>query len=210
MTPLVSVILLTIGRAHLPTTLASIRDQAPPEACEILCVGDTHGTRWADALAPVPALCRDYQATYLPCDGGLHHYGCPQRTAGQVQARGAWIAYVQDDAHWTPGAWTAIQQSLAVVSPGPRLFRVRTWQPSRARGDEWCTIWDTPVLVQNNVDGDALVVPNRPDQLAPWPATHYASDYDAIAATVALWRGQVRWEPFVLVEGSPHVSGALP
>lgn len=209
--PLLTVVVMTIGRANLAATLASVREQAPASDCELLVIGDIHAGAWVQALGPVPRLCAQYQARYLPFDGGVNHYGCPQRTYGQAKARGAWIAYLQDDALWADGAWAAIQSSIASHPPSPRLFRVETWQPSRvARGLEprW-TIWREPTLAEGNVDGDALVVPNVQDQLAPWPTTHYASDFDAIAATVALWRGAVQWEPFVLVQGTPHVSAGL-
>lgn len=209
--PLLTVVCMTIGRTHVAESLRSIRTQAPAADCEILCVGDSHGRRWTDALDMLPALCGQYQALYREHDGGINHYGCPQRTVGQRYARGAWIAYLQDDAELNVGAWDAIQESIAAAPPGPRLFRVETWQPSRAAQglNPWWTIWQGPRLVEGNVDGDALVVPNKPDQLAPWPTTHYASDFDAIAATVALWRGDVRWEPFVLVRGTPHCSASL-
>jgi hypothetical protein len=176
--PLLTVIVPTIGRHALATTLGSVRAQAPPAEVELLVVGDTHRETYAPALETVPWVCDQYQATYAPWDGGRHCYGQPQRQRGQELATGHWLAWLQDDDCWLPDALAAIRPYLRLARP--LLFRAAT----RHGG----IVWRTTELVEGNVDANCLVVPNVPARLGRW-MPHYAGDYDMIYETAQLWSG---------------------
>lgn len=194
-TPLLTVIVPTIGRLSLAATLRSIRSQAPAEALEILVVGDTHGSLFAGPLAAVPVLAGDYDAHYFSHDGGLHCVGHPQRQAGMTQARGAWLAFSQDDNVWLPGAWTALFDTLNDTHDHhPYLFRVNTRQAG--------VVWARPFLALGNADADGMVVPNDPSRLGTWEL-HYAGDYDFLAATVTAYGGALTYAEPVLVAYRP-------
>lgn len=192
--PLCSVVVPTIGRQSLARTLESIRQQVGRQEAEIVVVADTHAGTHLAALLPVPALCAAYHARYVPHDGGLHAWGQPQRNHGQAVARGAWLAFSQDDGAWLPGAWAAIHGSIGdpVGERCPRLFQVSP-RPG-------LVVWDSRQLDAGHVDADCLVVPNRPARLGMW-TPEYTGDAAMIAETVGLWQGQVRFEPALIARG---------
>lgn len=189
--PWASVIVPTCGRDTLARTLRSIRCQAPAADVEILCVGDTYQADFVEALGAVPALCAQYGARYLAHDGGVHAWGHPQRAFGEQQATGAWLLWSQDDDGFTPGAFAAIRAELA-GPPGPRLFRLHTWQAG--------TVWREPVLQLANIDAGCLCVPNVPARLGRWEPS-YNGDYAMIAETCARWGGTPRWCEAVIAVG---------
>jgi hypothetical protein len=196
--PLLSVICPTIGRATLPRTLASIREQAPQSEAELIVVGDTHAGTYRDALARVPLVCAMYGARYLELAGAGHCVGQMQRQYGMQQARGEWLAFSQDDGRWNPGAWDAIRFSLGQGELCPRLFRVEV-RPG-------FTVWKRAErLAEGEIDADGLVCRNDPARLGTW-GLRQAGDYDMIAVTVALWGGQAQWEPFVIAQGRPDAE----
>jgi hypothetical protein len=188
-TPLLSVIVPSCGRPGLARTLASIRAQAPAAVLELLVVGDTHQGTFAADLARVPAVCAEYEACYVPFDGGVHAWGQPQRQAGIRVATGDWLLWSQDDQVLTPGALDAIRASIDGAPAAPRLFRVET----RHGG----TVWREPVLAYGDCDADGICVPRVPERLGQW-TPHYAGDWDFIRETVALWDGQCVFEPCLL------------
>ena len=196
-TPWLSVICPTIGRDTLARTLRSVRRQAPPAAVEVLVVGDTHAGTWAEALTPVPLLCAQYGARYLPHDGGAHCVGHPQREYGATQARGRWLLWTQDDSILLPGAVAAIQTAVQDGPRGPYLFRAHTWQVG--------TIWVDRALRLTNVDADMLCSPNEPARLGAW-AREYAGDFAMIRDTVALWGGEAQWHETVISHGRPKLG----
>lgn len=193
MAPWLSIIVPTIGRSTLPALLASIRRQAPPDAAEVLVIGDTYGDRWGAQLAPVPALCADFACDYLPYGDEAHAWGHPQRNFGAEQARGAWLWWLQDDDTLTADAYAAV----ASVQTGPRLphlFRVATWQAG--------VVWRDPRLLLGNVDADGLVAPREAGKVGYWPP-EYNGDFRAIWDTIGKWDGAHVWHPAIIACGRP-------
>jgi hypothetical protein len=191
--PLLSVIIPTCGRDTLERTLRSMRCQAPARDLQLLVIADTHAGTHLAALDTVPALCARYEAICDGYDGGQHCVGQPQRNYGMTRADGAWLAFSQDDAAWTLGAWDAIAASIARPPRCPRLFRVQTWQAGVVPRVERVRL--------ANVDADCIVVPNVPNRLGLW-GLEYCGDFTFIRDTVLLW-GQVVWEPQVIALGRP-------
>jgi hypothetical protein len=191
--PRVTCIIPTIGRDTLERTLKSMRSQAPARDLQLLVIADTHAGTHLAALDGVPDLCQQYDAICEGFDGGQHCVGQPQRDYGMTQASGRWLAFSQDDAAWTVGAWDAIRASITQPPRCPRLFRVQTWQAGIVPRVE--------VLRLGNVDADCIVVPNVPNLLGKW-GLEYNGDFTFIQDTVLLW-GQVVWEPQVIALGRP-------
>ena len=98
-TPLLSVIVPTVGRPSLARTVRSLLKQGDWLPWEAILVGDTHapsggpGT-WAQQLPTARALAAtDPRLSYVEHDGGIHMVGHPQRNHGygskeQGSARG--------------------------------------------------------------------------------------------------------------------------
>lgn len=189
--PWASVIIPTTGRDTLERTLRSVRCQSSAAEVEVLCIGDSHGDTWTAPLADVPALCARYDVRYLAHDGGLHAWGHPQRDYGATQAMGAWLLWLQDDDAYTPGAFAAIEAAVQ-GPPGPRLFRVHTWQAG--------LIWRTPTLALGNIDADCLCAPRDLGKLGRWEPT-YNGDFTMIAETCERWGGTPQWCDAVIAIG---------
>jgi hypothetical protein len=193
--PLLTVIVPTIGRPTLARTLASIRDQAPALDCEILVVGDTHGSLFAGPLVAVPALAAEYGASYVGHDGGCHMVGHPQRAYGATRARGQWLLWSQDDNVLLPGAWAALRRALTSGPRLPHLFRVRT--------RFGYIVWDERGnLGEGRVDADCIAAPNDPPRLGTW-ALRYAGDQTFISETVAAYAGHAVWAEPLIADSRP-------
>jgi hypothetical protein len=197
MTPLLTVILPTLGRPTLEAAVQSVRQQLPPACCEILLVMDTHPSHTTRDEARVHAVAAQYTCRVEAYDGGVACYGHPQRNYGMTRAQGTWLAFLQDDDCWLPGAGAAIMQSCLRPPQAPRLFRTDTWQAG--------VVWRTPELVVGNIDADCIVTPNVAGRLGWWQL-RYEGDFDFIQQTCTCW-GQCIWETEVIAVGRPHARG---
>lgn len=207
MLPILSVIVPTIGRSTLDRMLASIRHGSLDEEyinadrIEILVIGDCHiGAEPIESnLEYAAAVSKQYDARYVEYDGGIHCFGHPQRNYGQSIAIGRWLAWLQDDDVWTPGAVDEILKSIDVSDDNvnnlvPRIFRTQTWQAG--------VVWKDQAIREANVDADCIVALNYPDRLGEW-INRYCGDFDFIQQTCKLWDNQVKWEEFVIAVGRP-------
>jgi glycosyltransferase involved in cell wall biosynthesis len=181
--PLLSIIIPSIGRPGLRSTVASIEQQADKACCEVLIVADTHSGPIDGLESYVSSLGPRYR--YLEHDGGLHMVGHPQRNYGMTQARGAFLHFMADDDIYAP---RALRFMLAAIDeqdePMPILFRVDTWQAG--------VVWRVRELVEGNIDAECIVVPNVPSRLGVW-TPRYPGDFDFIEETVNRWGG-AQWE----------------
>ncbi len=172
MRPLLSVVVPSIGKPGLESTLRSVRLQDGGDDVEVVVVGDT-----LDAPLPhVETLAMRYGACYLPHAGTRHCWGQEQRQAGMEHASGRWLAFLADDDIWRPGALDAIRPLLLASRSRPLLFRVQHWVGR--------LIWDIPALVQGHVDANCIVAPNDPTRLGTW-GLRYEGDFDFISGTAA-------------------------
>lgn len=133
----------TVGRPSLITTLNSI-ECWPGD--EILLVGN--GFR-----------VRDARVRYVDCPPG-GDYGHSERNFAQKQARGRYIAHIDDDDVYTPGH-RALMQDVIDKTPGrPALFRMRA--------PNGITLWRDPKIYCGNVGTPMMLLPNEPEKFSVW------------------------------------------
>lgn len=192
-------------------TLRSIARQETRQGDLVLVVGDIHSMDLPDVAEIVRGFdnetLRGYQTgnidgaryRYLPYDGQVHDWGHSQLNHGIASAPfGSWIMCQDDDDVYLPGAFRAIRGTIeqyavdAILSP--LMFRfLAPWREETGRTRQ--VIWKTPELIQDNVGGHCLVVPNRPGMVGKY-TSRYAGDYDWIVDTLKRWEtiGQpARW-----------------
>ena len=113
--PLVSVVVPTYRRAaFLAETVTSVLDQTVAADLEVIVVED--GSREApDALAKHAGK---FEYLWQPNQGvGV------ARNAGAARARGAWVAFIDDDDLWCP---EKIERQLALAARNPEMGLVHT------------------------------------------------------------------------------------
>jgi glycosyltransferase involved in cell wall biosynthesis len=199
MTPTLSIVTPTQGRATLERMIASGRDQLLP-GDEWLIVVDSfewHYTllQWGTGGDPAIRL--------LSHDAGKHDFGHSQINYGMAEARGDWLVHMDDDDVFMPGALAAIRAAIvALPVPCPLLFRFiapwgqTLWQPQdRDRG----------TVREGAIGGHCLVHPNAPGKIGQF-TPRYEGDYDAIRETIDLWGGRVEWVDAVIARCRPKES----
>jgi glycosyltransferase involved in cell wall biosynthesis len=166
----ISFIVPTIGRASLAQTLASIELYAFDE---LIVVG--------------PAAVLDPRAQYLDCQPA-NDWGATERVLGMAAATQPYLAFMDDDDVYAPGARRLMQRALADTPDRPVLFRLQ--YPDGRR------LWDDPALRVGNVSTQMMLIPNDPGRLGDWRSHRRESDYDFLAssrwtATDFVWRTDV-------------------
>lgn len=178
----VSIIIATMARPSLATTLASIAAEILPDD-EVIVIGDGRQ----------PAAAEMFCATGLPgfyLDGPAgHEWGHPQRNCAMPLASNELLAFMDDDDVYLPGAFAAIRAS---DPDALNVFRMRT--PKK-------TLWQTRQLAMGNLSTQMLVVPNRPQSLGEW-GLRYQGDFDFATGTAARL-GRVHWHETIIASYRP-------
>lgn len=141
---MISFIVPTVGRASLSDALASI-ETWPGD--EILVVG------------ALPLDAKDARPRYVACPPG-HDWGCTERTRGLALATQPYLAFLDDDDTYAPGARRLLQAAIEATPDRPRLFR--------AVYPNGFAIWREPALVCGNVSTQMMLIPNRPEWYGRW------------------------------------------
>jgi glycosyltransferase involved in cell wall biosynthesis len=181
-TPTLSIVSPTQGRATLERTIASGRDQLLP-GDEWIVVIDDHEMASQVVIDNIER--RIERACGPACvvmthDAGRHDWGHSQSNYGISVAQGDWLVFQDDDDTFTPGALAAIRRTIGQLpSARPLLFRFR------ARWGQliWAQIGD---LRQGRIGGHCLVIPRLPGLIGRF-GTRYEGDHDMILSTLALW-----------------------
>lgn len=167
---MISFIVPTIGRPSLRQTLASIETR---DDDEILVIGQ------------IPDVA-DERPVYIDCHSG-HDWGCKERTIGLEMATQPYLAFIDDDDVYLPGARQLMAEAIARWPDRPVLFRMR--YPNGA------ILWRDPVLRCGNVSTAQILIPNDRMKLGAW-TTRREGDYDFLASMQwpvdqIVWRTEV-------------------
>lgn len=150
---MISFIVPTTGlRGSLPATLASIELHATDE---ILVVGPHPGP--------------DSRVRHIPCPSA-HDWGATERTLGISEARGAYLAFMDDDDVYVPGHRALMAQMIADYPKRPALFRMQ--YPT---GEH---LWVEPTVRMGNVSTQMMLLPNDPTRLGSWMSGRRECDFD--------------------------------
>lgn len=154
---MISFIVPTVGRASLEATLASITC-LPGD--EVLVIGEV-------------ASVSDPRARLLRCRRG-DDWGAKERTLGIAAARGSYLAFMDDDDIYLPGARDAMERAIRAAHGRPTLFRMR--YPSGRM------LWSEPALRCGNVSTQMMLIPNDPARLGRW-SQRREGDFDFLASS---------------------------
>lgn len=194
MTPRLSIIVPTLGRETLRTTLDSIAPQLGKHD-EVILIADTGGN-----TDMTRRLVVDHFNTcawrYAEIAGDDEH-GYAQRRYGMLLAKGTHLAFMDDDDVYEPDALRLMRIGAAVNPGRPVIFRMQ-----HPRLDP---VWREPILEYGNVGTPMFVVPNQQEQLGEWgPYLHGAGgDYAFIRGCVDRI-GEPVWRPEVIATVRPH------
>lgn len=192
-----SVIVPTLGRSSLRNTLDSVVPQLR-EGDELLLVGDGH-----QPVAQAMAAPHAGRVVYMEV-GPTRSWGHAQRNAAMAIAKGRYLAFLDDDDIWLPGARRAIGQETEAYPGAFIVFRML---------HHLGRIWTDPEIRSGNVSTQMLIVPNVPGQLGEWRANPDTpngggGDYLFAADTAALMRGRVVFSTTVIAQLFGHSGGA--
>lgn len=132
---MISFIVPTIGRSSLRQTLASIELQPGDE---IIVVGN---------IDRQP----DLRAKYIPAQQG-NDWGGSERRLGMTAARGKYLAFIDDDDVYVPGARDVMAAVVAEVPDRPIVFRMRY--------PNGFVLWLEPVMRCGNIGTPMTLMPN--------------------------------------------------
>lgn len=167
-----TVIVPTIGRSSLETTLDSIASQIQT-ADQVLVVADGVYPRSKNLVTKY-----GIQYDYLELPDGPHHdWGARARNFGIEQAGRAYIAFMDDDDQYLSRAFYSIKNAIKLFPGHPFLFRML---------HQKSIIWRNPNLTLGNVSSQMVVVPNNQEKLARF-TERYEGDYDFIKDTSDLY-----------------------
>jgi len=188
MKPELAVVIPTVGRATLASTLDSLDAQPERDLLEVLVVADTHGGLSAD-LEQARAHVREERDPAIfhwrEYDAGLHCWGHPQRMCGGRSATAPLVWYTQDDNVAAEGAVGLILEAAHFQARRSPLF-FRWLSPWRE------LIWRDEHLLLGNIDADCLVLPRRIAERVQW-GLRYEGDFDAAEDALRLSDGTVSW-----------------
>ena len=164
--PSLSIIIPTVGRNSLAATLASIARQEIQADDDVLLIG----------AGPQPDAAETFAASGLP---GRYRqmprgndWGASERNWAMPYAYGDFLAFMDDDDVYTPGAFSAMRTA------DPAALNVYRMHGRRR------VLWREPRLRIGNVSTQMLVVANRPAILGQW-GHRREGDYDFAASTAS-------------------------
>jgi len=196
--PSLSIIVPTIGRPTLKRTLESIAAQELLPGDEVLVVQDGP----ADPAVREPIEAAGWPWRYLATGSRANDFGATPRNLGMKHARADFLAWIDDDDPYRPGAFAAIRRAIKRHPGRPLMFRMERpgWNT---------TVWRMMAVRYGNVSTQMFVAPNQPDRLGTW-GSYRASDLAFICSTLEKWPpGSLVWEPFVVATVAQEGSRTL-
>ena len=183
-----SIIIPTIGRDTLKRTLDSIKTQ-PVLPQEVLVIGD----------GPQPAAEQAFTSSGLPGRyverPKIGCWGNPHRTWAARQAAAEWLAFMDDDDIYLPGAMLPIRKAIEQPSPAEvNLFRFYGRIDAR---------WYDRTIRQGNVSTQMIVVSKSIAREVPWEAVPGRGSDAAFIAGCAGLANRVAWHEDLIARLRP-------
>lgn len=140
---MITFLVATVGRPSLLKTLQSI-ETYPGD--EILMV--SNGYRVGDP-----------RVSYFDCTPG-NDWGHTERNIGMRQAKGDYIAHIDDDDIFAPGTRWAMEAATLEHPRQPVLFRMKF--------PNGITLWQDQEIRCGNVGTPMFLTPNQPEKFGTW------------------------------------------
>jgi len=141
---MITFIVPTVGRPSLARTLSSIECRPGDE---VIVVGNVGEAR------------EDGFVRYIPCPPG-GDWGHSERNFATPLARCRYVAHIDDDDAYAPGARDAMADAIGRTPDRPVIFRMRF--------PNGITLWQEPVVRCGNLGTPCFLIPNRPEMLGTW------------------------------------------
>ena len=156
---MITFVVPTIGRPSLARTLDSI-ELWPGDA--LLLVGEP------DLVAPVSRLFIDSRIRFVSCKRG-NDWGHTERNFAAPHVRTPYVAHIDDDDIYAPGARGSMSDALYKTPNRPVIFKMRY-----PNGLE---LWQSQVLRCGNVGTPMFLLPNDPAKMTGTWAPYVGGDF---------------------------------
>jgi glycosyltransferase involved in cell wall biosynthesis len=184
---LISIVIPTIGRPTLKTTLRSISRQNRGDI-EVIVVSD----------GPRPSaqrIARIMGAIFIE-GPRTQSWGNVQRMIGIEKAAGRYLMFIDDDDRHRRRAFNQIRAAIAATPDRIIVFRMTR------DGD---VLWRERVVKHANQGTPQFLVPNAPGRLGSWLTyDRYQSDFDFLTECVAL-QGEPIWNEAIIADCPPRI-----
>lgn len=189
-----SIIVPTIGRPSLYTTLLSILPQLDSDD-HVLVVGD-------GSLPQANAITSSFppQFRYMESAGPANDWGATPRNFALDRATGTHLAFMDDDDVFLPGAFHEFRKAAAEDPMRPHIFRMIR---------EEHTIWTDPVVRGANVSTQMFLIPNILGKVGRW-TTEYDGDFKFLIQTLKYYRDGAKavvWKKEIVARLLAHRKG---
>lgn len=189
---MISIIIATIGRPSLRTTLLSLQGHLK-QMDEVLVMGDGDPAGAADMLAE-----SGLPGRYIPVDGPNNNFGHTPRNIGMELAQGTHLMFIDDDDFYLSFAMDDVRRAIRKNPDRPLIFKML--RPGPKFRD---MLWTTREVREGNVSTQMIVAPNIPEKLGQW-GNRYQGDFDFIESTLKHYPAGPVWREEVLAAwGNP-------
>ncbi len=199
-----TIVVPTIGRPTLETTLQSIARQDLRPSDRVIVALDTY----QESPRPdVAALVARYGFELLPVDGGVHFMGNPQLNAAIAGCTTDYFCALGDDDVYVDGAIARLRKTL---KPGRALLFQFYAPPYLVAGDpRRFVLWADKQLRVANISGCCIVAPR--EALVPVSDQQRCEvDFDWIVNIVAKTGQRPIWMEDVLIIARPDLRDGEP